>query len=100
MLAPAKEDAPANAPQKLRTYLGRVLRNIDRKLSPLPEKLQELWDCAKQIYQQQKQDSSKCYSVHAPEVECIAKGKVHKHYEFGCKVAIVTTSHTNWIVGI
>ena len=44
--------------------------------------------------------ASKCYSVYAPEVECIAKGKVHKHYEFGCKVAIVTTSHTNWIVGI
>ena len=33
-------------------------------------------------------------------MECIAKGKVHKHYEFGCKVRIVTTSRQSWIVGI
>ena len=38
--------------------------------------------------------------MHAPEVECIAKGKVHKHYEFGCKVSVVTTSKKNWVVGI
>ncbi|TFI54880.1 hypothetical protein BLD44_007780 [Mastigocladus laminosus UU774] len=48
----------------------------------------------------EQQDSAKLYSVHAPEVECIAKGKVNKKYEFGCKVAVVTTHHSNWIVGI
>ena len=37
--------------------------------------------------------------MHAPEVECIAKGKVNKRYEFGCKVVLVTTSVSNWIVG-
>lgn len=37
--------------------------------------------------------------MHAPEVECIAKGKVNKRYEFGCKVVFVTTSASNWIVG-
>lgn len=37
--------------------------------------------------------------VHAPETECIAKGKVHKRYEFGCKV-VVTTHSSNWIVGM
>ena len=37
--------------------------------------------------------------MHAPEVECIAKGKGHKRYEFGCKAVLVTTSQTNWIVG-
>jgi len=36
----------------------------------------------------------------APEVECIAKGKAHKKYEFGCKVSLVNTSRDNWIVGI
>lgn len=30
----------------------------------------------------------------------MAKGKGHKRYEFGCKVAVVTTSVSNWIVGI
>jgi IS5 family transposase len=40
------------------------------------------------------------YSVHAPEVECIAKGKAHKKYEFGCKVAMVTSSLKNWVLAI
>ena len=38
--------------------------------------------------------------MHAEEVECIAKGKAHQPYEFGCKVAVVTTSRTNWVVAI
>ncbi|EPG82983.1 hypothetical protein LEP1GSC048_3360 [Leptospira santarosai serovar Shermani str. 1342KT] len=41
-----------------------------------------------------------CYSIHAPEVECISKGKSHKRYEFGCKVSLVFTSKSNWIVGV
>lgn len=45
---------------------------------------------AKQIEQQKKSDSNKVYSMYAPEVECIAKGKAHKRYEFGCKVVLVT----------
>ena len=38
--------------------------------------------------------------MHAPDVECIAKGKAHKRYKFGCKVGMVTTSKDNWAVGI
>lgn len=58
-----------------------------------------LLERAKQIKQQQRSDSNKIYSMHAPEVECIAKGKVNKRYEFGCKVVLVTTSASNWVVG-
>src|SRR4029453_15434579 len=54
----------------------------------------------RRIFTQQRTDHGKVYSVHAPEVECIAKGKVAKHYEFGGKVPIVTTSRQSWIVGI
>lgn len=86
--------------RKLRTYLGRVIRDIERKVSERPQPLQSLIDIAKRIHQQQPKDTGKLYSVHAPEVECIAKGKVHKRYEFGCKVVLVTTSLSNWIVGI
>ena len=86
--------------QKLRTYLGRVIRDLERKLSVPSQALATLLESAKQIDTQQKQDTHKCYSVHAPEVECIAKGKANKKYEFGCKVAVVTTSSSNWIVGI
>lgn len=86
--------------RKLRTYLGRVIRDIERKLSPMPQGLDTLLTIAKRIHGQQPKDTGKLYSVHAPEVECIAKGKVHKRYEFGCKVVLVTTSLSNWIVGI
>lgn len=86
--------------RKLRTYLGRVIRDIERKVTQVPTWLKELLDIAKRIHQQQPKEGGKIYSVHAPETECIAKGKVHKRYEFGCKVVLVTTSASNWIVGI
>lgn len=86
--------------RKLRTYLGRVIRDIERKVSDLPQALQSLLKIARRIYHQQSKDTGKLYSVHAPETECIAKGKVHKRYEFGCKVLLVTTHASNWIVSI
>jgi transposase, IS5 family len=86
--------------RKLRTYLGRVLRNVERGKPKLSAKQTQLVSVAWRILRQQRTDHGKVYSVHAPEVECIAKGKVHKHYEFGCKVRIVTTSRRSWIVGI
>ena len=86
--------------RKLRTYLGRVLRNVERGQLTLSAKQTQIVHIAQRIFTQQRPDHGKVYSVHAPEVECIAKGKVPKHYEFGCKVRIVTTSEQNWIVGI
>ena len=86
--------------RKLRTYLGRVLRNVERGNLKLSTKQEQLVKVTRRIFTQQRTDHGKVYSVHAPEVECIAKGKVAKHYEFGCKVPIVTTSRQSWIVGI
>ena len=86
--------------RKLRTYLGRVLRNVERGTLTLSEKQEQLVSVTRRIFTQQRTDHGKVYSVHAPEVECIAKGKVAKPYEFGCKVPIVTTSRQSWIVGI
>jgi len=87
--------------RKLKTYLGRVIRDIERKANSVQlTSLTRLLDIAKRIHQQQRHDKNKVYSVHAPEVECIAKGKAHKRYEFGVKVGIVTTSKDNFIVGM
>jgi transposase, IS5 family len=86
--------------RKLRTYLGRVLRNVERGRPKLSAKQTQIVSVARRILRQQRADHGKVYSVHAPEVECIAKGKAPKHYEFGCKVRIVTTSRRSWIVGI
>lgn len=65
--------------RKLRTYLGRVLRNVERGRPQLSEKQAQRVTGARRIFTQQRTDHHKVYSVHAPEVECIAKGKVPKH---------------------
>ena len=86
--------------RKLKTYLGRVTRDIARK-SPEPDaQLKELLAMAERLLLQKRQDKNKLYSIHAPEVECISKGKAHKRYEFGCKVSMVTSARSNWILGI
>lgn len=88
--------------KRLRTYLGRVIRDIDRKLATTAEhhKFNRLLEIAKRIHAQQRHDKGKVYSVHAPEVECIAKGKAHKPYEFGVKVGVVSTSKESFVVGM
>ena len=41
-------------------------------------------------HQHHRQRGQKIYSLHAPEVECIGKGKARTPYEFGRKVSVVT----------
>lgn len=79
--------------KKLRTWLGRIIRDIERKIGQdavLKKTFAKAIGKAEKIYHQQRSDTDKIYSWHAPEVECIAKGKAHKPYEFGCKVSITT----------
>src|SRR5665213_3112784 len=80
----------------LRTRLGRLVRDIGRKIdgrAALETIFQEPLARARQIRsQQQRQRGWKLYSFHAPEVECIGKGKASAPYEFGVKVSVVTTN--------
>jgi IS5 family transposase len=86
--------------KKLRTMLGCVIRDIKRKCSSPEGRLAKVLQIAQSIFNQKRDDKNKVYSVHAPEVECIAKGKVHKKYEFGCKVSMVSSSKDNWILAM
>jgi len=86
--------------KKIKTYLGRVFREIMRSNSQKDEELLNKLLLAERLLRQSKDSKNKLYSIHAPEVECISKGKAHKRYEFGCKVSMVTTSKSNWIVAI
>lgn len=95
--------------KRLKTYLGRVIRDIERKVAaraaeaaPMEElpRLKRVLEIARRIHTQQRHDRGKVYSVHAPEVECIAKGKAHKPYEFGVKVSVVSTSKESFVVGM
>jgi IS5 family transposase len=89
--------------KKLKVYLGRVVRDVQRKVTATPEwaaAFQNLLARLTRLLSQQRQDTGKLYSVHAPEVECLAKGKAHKPYEFGVKVSLATTQTKNFVVGI
>jgi IS5 family transposase len=80
----------------LRTRLGRLVRDIRRKIEgdgALEDAFAAPLSRADQIRsQRQRQRGWKLYSFHAPEVECIGKGKARAPYEFGVKVSIVTTN--------
>jgi IS5 family transposase len=84
--------------RKLRTYVGRLIRDIRRKASSPDEALATLLARADRVRQQQPHDTHKLYSLHEPEVQCISKGKAHKRYEFGQKVAVASTNRGNWMV--
>lgn len=71
--------------------MGRLIRDVERKAHLMPENLLEAFLKAQRIYNQKPQDKNKLLSWHAPEVECISKGKPHKLYEFGCKVSVIST---------
>jgi len=80
----------------LRTRLGRLIRDIRRKITghePIEAAFEGALSRASQIRsQQQRQRGWKLYSFHAPEVECIGKGKARAPWEFGVKVSVVTTN--------
>ena len=78
----------------LRTRLGRVIRDIRRKIdgdAARQARFGPLLDLAGKVrLQDHRQRGPKVYSLHAPEVECIGKGKARTPYEFGCKVSVAT----------
>ena len=80
----------------LRSRLGRIIRDIRHKIAGQADiEAAFEWPLARasQIRsQQQRQRGWKLYSFHAPEVECIGKGKASAPYEFGVKASIVTSN--------
>lgn len=88
------------ANKRVKTIAGRVLRDVERNLSP-ESLLRYTIHIAlyKKILAQQRGDKAKIYSLHEPEVKCYAKGKEHKKFEFGSKVSIATCQATGIIVG-
>jgi IS5 family transposase len=90
----AKEKKKAR--RKLKTIASRMVREVKRKLSV--ESLarnEEKIAVYEKVLSQKKEDKDKIYALHAPEVSCIAKGKEHKKYEFGSKVAFAVSQKSN-----
>jgi IS5 family transposase len=86
--------------RKLRTQLGRVVREVERQTEEPSMQLDKLLRTAHRVHAQQRHDQNKIYSVHEPEVQCIAKGKAGKQYEFGNKVSVAVSSRGGWFVGV
>jgi IS5 family transposase len=79
----------------MRTWLGRLVRDIERKIagnSALEATCAEILNRIKTLLEQKPEDKNKLYALHAPEVECIGKGKARTRFEFGVKVSIATTN--------
>lgn len=92
--------------KRQRTVLGIVMREVRRKLatiapdSPLAVSRLTTWlERAERIRTQQPHDKNKLYALHAPEVECIGKGKARKPFEFGVKASIAVTHRSGLMVG-
>lgn len=87
--------------KKLRTYLGRVYRDICRKIAgntELESRFARLLGLVERLLAQKPKDKNKLYSLHAPEVVCISKGKARTPYEFGAKVGIATTNREGLVL--
>jgi len=97
---PKRKKKAKAALRKIKTIAGRQVRDVERQFSPSQQqKYKELFIVLNKILNQQKGDKNKVYSIHEPEVSCIAKGKEAKKFEFGNKTGIVLTKTTKIVVG-
>jgi len=86
--------------RKLRTWLGRVIRDVQRKGGEITGALEHKLEIAQRLHAQRRDSKNKLYALHAPETECIAKGKVRTPYEFGVKVSVAVTAKEGLVVGM
>jgi transposase, IS5 family len=87
--------------KRLNTYLGRVYRDVARKVAgdvELSIRFAPLLGLTERLLTQERTSKNKLYSLHAPEVVCIAKGKAHRPYEFGSKVAVAVTNREGFVL--
>jgi IS5 family transposase len=89
--------------RRLKTYLGRVTRDIERTLEHAPQAtkaaFQEPLHRANRLLNQTRKSKHKLLAWHAPEVEVIGKGKVAKPWEFGVKVSVAVTNRESFVIG-
>jgi IS5 family transposase len=98
---PKRRKKAKKARKKIKTLCGRMLRDLERKMAKEQQQYYQPWlELYWQVWNQKRNDKDKIYSLHEPEVYCVSKGKAHKKYEYGCKVAIVRNGMSGIITGI
>lgn len=81
--------------RRMRTYVGRLYRDIERKIADRPDlraAFCAIGEPIARLLAQKPDDRNKLYALHAPEVECIAKGKARTRYEFGVKASFAVVN--------
>jgi IS5 family transposase len=84
--------------RRMRTWLGRLARDITRKITGAAGAVRAAFatplERIGRLLRQRREDRGreKIYALHAPEVECIGKGKARTRFEFGVKVSLATTN--------
>jgi IS5 family transposase len=97
---PKRRKKAKAALRKIKTIAGRQVRDIERQFTDNQKnKYHELFIILNKILRQKRGDKNKIYSIHEPEVSCIAKGKEAKKFEFGNKSGIVLTKTSKIVVG-
>ena len=86
--------------RKLRTWLGRVIRDVQRKGGEITGALKQKLEIAQRLQAQKRNAKNKLYALHSPEVECLAKGEARTPYEFGVKVSAAVTAKEVLVVGM
>jgi IS5 family transposase len=88
-----KRRKATRALKRLRTIAGTLMRELRRKLDPaVLQRVEADFALYERVLAQKKTDKNKIYSLHEPQVYCMAKGKDHKAYEYGSKATIVSTA--------
>ncbi len=97
---PKKKKEARIALKKLRSFAYKLIKQLQTGLSQEQNKTyEEKFILFARVLGQQRHESNKIYSLHEPDVYCMAKGKENKAYEFGCKASIALTKTTGIIVG-
>lgn len=88
------------ASKKIKTIAGRLVRELERKLTPHALNKHAInLQLFTRVLSQKRSDTNKIYSLHEPQTKCYTKGKEHKKFEFGSKASLLITQRTGVIVG-
>jgi transposase, IS5 family len=97
---PRRRKKALAAGRRIKVIAGKILRDLERKMGETQRlRYQNQFSIFKRGLTQTRDSKNKIYSLHQPQVSCIAKGKEHKKYEFGNKASIAKTCKSGIIVG-
>lgn len=98
---PKRRKQANQAQRRIKTIAGILFREVSRKLHDTDKQpYKTTLGLIEKLLSQTRHSKDKIYSLHEPQVACIAKGKSHKHYEFGSKISFSTLPYSNVVVNV